>query len=139
MVRFSNFDLIKILMKNSRIPFTQIAKNFGVTETSIRKRIKKLLDDKIIKRFTIDVDLKALGLNTSLIGIDVKPEFYTDVITELKNNSKIKKLYTSTGDHMLMLEFWFKSNIELRNFTKKIKNINGVTRVCPAILLERIK
>ena len=139
MVRFSNFDLIKILMKNSRIPFTQIAKNFGVTETSIRKRIKKLLDDKIIKRFTIDVDLKALGLNTSLIGIDIKPEFYTEVITELKNNSKIKKLYTSTGDHMLMLEFWFKSHIELRNFTKKIKNIKGVTRVCPAILLERIK
>ncbi len=139
MVRFSNFDLIRILMKNSRTPYTIIAKKFGVTETAIRKRIRKLEDNGIIVSYTIDVNTKKLGFSVGLIGVDTKPEFYTNVIEELKSNPKIKKLYTSTGDHMLMFEFWFKNNKELRNFTKKIKNIQGVTKVCPAILLERIK
>ena len=57
MVRISNLELLRILKENSRIPFVKIAKIFGVSETAVRKRIRKLEKEGIIKKYTIEVNL----------------------------------------------------------------------------------
>ncbi|MCD6403186.1 MAG: Lrp/AsnC family transcriptional regulator [Candidatus Aenigmarchaeota archaeon] len=140
MVRISNLELIECLEKNARESFTNLAKKFGVSETAIRKRIRKLESLGVIKRYTVEVDAKKLGFEIdSLIGVDTTPEDYLNVIKRLKQMEEVKKLYSSTGDHMLLAECWFKNSEELATFVEKIKNIEGVTKVCPAIVLERLK
>lgn len=140
MVRISDFELVKILMENARAPFINIARAFKVSETAVRKRIRKLEEKGIIKKYTVVADLKKLGYNVNaLIGIDTTPESYIKVIDELKNMSEIISLYSSSGDHMIMLETWLRDSDELSKFIKRIESIEGVVRVCPAIILERIK
>jgi len=51
MVRISNFELLKILMESSRTPFLRIASALGVSETAVRKRIKKLERNGVIKKY----------------------------------------------------------------------------------------
>jgi Lrp/AsnC family transcriptional regulator for asnA, asnC and gidA len=140
MVRISNLDLIKILENNARESFINIAKKFNVSETAIRKRIKKLEEMGIIKKYTIQVDPTKLGFKIdALIGIDTTPEDYISIIEHLKAMDDIKNLYSSTGDHMILAECWFKDSNELTNFIKKIEKIKGIIRICPAILLEKLK
>ena len=139
MVRFSNLELLRILKENSRIPFVKIAKIFGVSETAVRKRIRKLEKEGIIKKYTIEVNLKKIGLEMALIGIDTKPEYYISTIEKLKEMDEVVNLYASSGDHMIMIDCWFKSSEELRKFIKTLESMEGVTRVCPAIILEKIK
>jgi len=140
MVRISDLDLIKILKEDARTPFTRIAEKFGVSETAIRKRVKKLLNKGVIKRFTIEVDPKKLGFEvTALIGVDTEPEAFISVIEKMREIEKVISLYTSTGDHMLLLEGWFKNTEELVKFVEELQKIKGVTKVCPAIILEKIK
>jgi len=140
MVRISNLELIKILQKNARESYINIAKTLNVSETAVRKRIRKLEEEGIIKKYTVEVDLRRLGFEiNAVIGVDTKPEEYIAVIEELKGIEAIKSLYSSTGDHMLLMECWFKNQNELTEFVKKIKGIKGVTRVCPAILIEKLK
>ena len=139
MVRISNQKLLEILEKNSRIPFLRLAKMFGVSETAIRKRVKTLERDGIIKRYTIEMDLKKLGLREAWIGIDTKPERYIEVIENIKRINDIKEFYLSTGDHMLMLKIIFRESHEIEDLIKRIEKIPGVVRVCPAIFIERIK
>lgn len=140
MVRISDIDLIKILKEDARTPFTRIAEKFGVSETAIRKRVKKLLNKGVIKRFTIEVDPKKLGFEvTALIGVDTEPEAFISVIEKMREIEKVISLYTSTGDHMLLLEGWFKNTEELVKFVEELQKIKGVTKVCPAIILEKIK
>ena len=140
MVRISDLDLIKILKEDARTPFTRIAEKFGVSETAIRKRVKKLLNKGVIKRFTIEVDPKKLGFEvTALIGVDTEPEAFISVIEKMREMEKVISLYTSTGDHMLLLEGWFKNTEELVTFVEELQKIKGVTKVCPAIILEKIK
>lgn len=140
MVRISNLDLIKILENNARESFVDIAKKFGVSETAIRKRIKKLEEMGIIVKYTIQIDPSKLGFKIDvLIGIDTTPEDYISIIEHLKAMDEIKNLYSSTGDHMLLIECWFKDSNELANFIKKIEKIKGIIRICPAILLEKLK
>ncbi len=140
MVRISNLRLIRILEDNSRTPYVKIARAFGVSETAVRKRVAKLEREGIIKRYTIEADLKKLGYNIrALIGIDTRPDLLIPAIDKLKTKKSVAALHTSSGDHMLMVEGWFENHNSLANFVKSIKGIEGVTKVCPAIILERIK
>ncbi|HEX69183.1 transcriptional regulator [Candidatus Bathyarchaeota archaeon ex4484_231] len=140
MVRISNIDIIRILQENSRIPYLEIAKTLGVSETAIRKRIRKLEEEGIIRKYTIEVDHKKLGFEiNTLIGIDTKPENYLTVLETLKNMEDVKSLYSASGDHMILIECWFQNSKQLTKFCRKLQEINGVTRICPAIILEKIK
>lgn len=140
MVRISNPKIIKMLKENARIPYVKIAEKLGVSETAIRKRIKKLEEEKIIKRYTVDIDNVKLGYNVrALIGIDTTPDSYISAVTELKSIDEVISLFMSTGDHMIMIECWFKNSSELAQFIERIREIEGVIKICPAILHEQIK
>ena len=140
MVRFSDFELIKLLMENSRIPYVKLGELLGVSETAIRKRVKRLEEEGVIRRYTIEVDPKKLGFKVNaLIGLDTVPERLIAVIEELKAMEDVLSLYSASGDHMLLLECWFKDSEELARFVKRLESIRGVTRVCPAIILEKLK
>jgi len=139
MVRVSDIDLIKILEEDCRKPFTEIARKFKVSEAAIRKRIKKLLKFGIIK-FTLDVDYKKLGYNyVAIVGIDTYPEHLVKVIEMLKEDKEVKELYSSAGDHMLLVKVIFKNNDDLKNFVKKLEKNKMIKRVCPAIIVEKLK
>jgi len=139
MVRISDIDLIKELEKNSRIPFTELAKKFRVSEAAIRKRIKKLLKSGTIK-FSLDINYKKLGYDyTAIIGIDVLPEHLVKVIEMLKDDKEVKELYSSSGDHMLLVKVVFKTSDNLNRFVKKLEKNKMITKVCPAIIVERLK
>jgi len=139
MVRISDIDLIKELEKDCRKPFTEIAKKFKVSEAAIRKKVKKLLKLGII-RFSLDVDYKKLGYNyVAIIGIDVLPEHFVKIIEMLKEDKEVKELYTSTGDHMILAKVVFRTNEELNEFVKRLEKNKMITKVCPAIILERLK
>ena len=140
MVRISNKDLLRILQQNSRTPFIEIARRLKVTETAVRKKVKKLQEEGVIRRFTIEIDPKKIGFAVqAIIGVDTKPEKYIPAIEKLKSMEEVLSLYSSSGDHMILMECWFKDTEELRKFLKKLESIDGVTRICPAIILEKIK
>lgn len=140
MVRISNFKLLKILKENSRTPYIRIAKILGVSETAVRKRIRKLEEMGIIKKYTIEIDPKKIGYNiVTLIGIDTLPEHLFSIIDKLKEMDEVISLYSSSGDHMILIESWFKNSDELSIFIKKLEKMPGIIKICPAIILEKIK
>ncbi|MCD6477684.1 MAG: Lrp/AsnC family transcriptional regulator [Candidatus Aenigmarchaeota archaeon] len=140
MVRISNLDVLKVLMKNSKTPFLEMARMLGVSETAIRKRIRKMEEEGVIRAYTVDVDPKKIGFEVNaLIGLDTEPEVYLQVIEKLRSMDEIRSLYTSSGDHMIMMEIWFKNMDELSKFVDFLNSMNGVKKVCPAIIMEKIK
>ncbi|MBW2988672.1 transcriptional regulator [Candidatus Woesearchaeota archaeon] len=140
MVHISNLELIEILRKNARISYVDIAKRFGVSETAVRKRIRNLEERGIIKGYTAEIDPRQLGYKIrAMIGVDTKPESYVSVLEKLMGMEDLKSLYASSGDHMLLFEVWLEDSSELNRFVKDIESIPGVTKVCPALLVERIK
>jgi len=140
MVRISDIKIIHLLKENSRTPFVKIAKILGVSETAIRKRVRKLEREGVIRKYTIEVDLKKLGFKVNvLIGIDTKPEYYISTLEKLKGMEEVMSLYSASGDHMILAECWFKNSEELTKFIKTLEMFRGITKICPAIILEKIK
>lgn len=133
--------IIDILRRDSRTPNTEIAEELGVSETSVRNRIKELKESGVIRRFTLDVDPGKLGYDSvALVGADVEPDKYLSVAEELAKFDSIRDVSLTTGDHMIMMEIWAESGEELTEIlSEKIGSIDGVERICPAIVLEKLK
>jgi Lrp/AsnC family transcriptional regulator for asnA, asnC and gidA len=136
-----DLKILKLLEENGRLAFMDIAKKLRLSESTIRKRVQALKENGVIKRFTVEIDPAKIGLNTvAIVGIDVDPPKLLEVAQKLCDFKEIRCVATSTGDHMIMTEIWTKDGRELtRLISEKIGPIEGVKKICPAIILERLK
>ncbi len=133
--------IIEMLTKDARTPFTEIAKVLGISETAVRKRVNALEKAGVIRQYTILVNPSKLGYNlVSLTGVDTLPEKIFEVAEKLKEFDFVKEVYLTSGDHMIMAEVWAKDGEDLSDIiSNRIGRIDGVTKVCPAIILEKLK
>jgi len=133
--------IIDILEQNARIPFTEIAEEIGVSEATVRKRVKVLEEEDVIKKYTIEVNPQRLGYQTvAIIGLDVEPENLLETSNQLSKQDQVKYVATSTGDHMIMFEVWAQNNQQLNQFiSNTVGKLDGVKDICPAIILEKVE
>ena len=133
--------IIEILRDDARTPNTSIADEVEISEASVRNRIKELEEKGVIKRFTIEVDPGKLGAESvALVGADVEPDKFLDAANKLAEFEEIKEVSLTTGDHMIMMEIWAGDGEELTEIlTERVGKVKGVERICPAIVLEKIK
>ncbi|MDI9645717.1 MAG: Lrp/AsnC family transcriptional regulator [Archaeoglobales archaeon] len=131
--------IIEILMENARVTKTNIAKELNITEAAVRKRISNLESRRILLGYKAAVDYKAVGLSASLTGIDVEPENIWKVVMTLKNMEPIKAMWLTTGDHTLICQVVARSIEELSAAHERIAAVEGVKRICPAVILDTLK
>lgn len=140
MIDIKDQTILELLEKNARISYMEIARKLEISETAIRKRIKKLEENEIILGYKASVNYKKLGFSNKVImGVDCESKKYLKVIEDLKQFEEIKNLTTSSGDHMIMFEVWVKGMSELNQILEKVNQIEGVTESCPSIIHEDIK
>ncbi|MEM4502196.1 MAG: Lrp/AsnC family transcriptional regulator [Ignisphaera sp.] len=134
-----DLSIINMLSRNARIPFTELAKHVNLSDVAVIKRIKKL-ENKVIKRYTIEVDPRTLAYKVvSITGIDVDPDKLFSIVDYLKVKDYVRGLWLATGDHALIAVIWAQDENEISYIHKEISSIEGVKRVCPAIILRTIK
>jgi len=136
-----DIKILDFLIADGRKPFTEIAKELNTSESSVRKRVKKMEEDGVIKGYSVMVDTPKMGYNVvAQTGFDTNPEDFLSVAQELCTFEEVKKVFTSTGDHMIMTEIWAKDGKELSEIIfNKLGKIKGIKKVCPAIILEQLK
>jgi len=134
-------QILEILELDARTPYTEIAKELGVSESTVRKRVDRMEKNGVIKQYTIITEPAKRGYGTvTILGLDVEPARFLDAARELSKLPQVRTVSTSTGDHMIMAEIWTKDGIELSELiSRRIGSIRGVKNICPAILLERMK
>ena len=100
MVRISEKDMaiIEILMRDARTPFTEIARQIGVTEAAVRKRVKKLEEQGIIKGYRAVIDPKKMGYSVvAMIGFDIEPEHYVKVVEKVRRMKDVRRMLSRRG------------------------------------------
>ena len=140
MVDEKDLKIIEKLQKNARASFSEIAKELGISDVAVMKRIRKLEHDGVIRKYTIRVNHKKLGYNmVSLTGLDVEPEHLFSVLKKIAEMDSVKFLALTSGDHGVMAEIWARDQEELAKIHEEIASLPGVHKVRPAIILDVIK
>ena len=135
-----DMTIVNMLMKNARATLREIADVLGMTDVAVRKRLQRLERDRIIQGYTAVVDPRALGFSViSLTGVDVEPGDLLRVARELATREYVKSAWITAGDHEIMLEIWARNEAEMDEIIREISAMQGVKRVCPAVVTERLK
>ena len=136
-----DLEIIRILEDDGRASFTSIADKLNSKESTVRKRVLALQERGVIRKFSVVIDASKIGLSTmAIVGMDVDPPMLLEAAQKICEVPEIRFVATSTGDHMIMTEIWTKDGRTLAELlSKKIGAIEGVRKVCPAIILEKLK
>ncbi|MBW2120800.1 MAG: Lrp/AsnC family transcriptional regulator [Deltaproteobacteria bacterium] len=132
--------IIGLLQKNGRLPTTQIAKELGISETTVRKRLDRLIEEEFIQVVAVGNPFK-LGfgiVGTIKISIDIKE--VENVIRELQKLHEVWYIAVTTGATDIDIEFNTRSLEDLHDLVyEKINKIDGIIRTETMLIIRYAK
>jgi Lrp/AsnC family transcriptional regulator for asnA, asnC and gidA len=136
-------EILEILMKDAKIPYTDIAKRLIVSPGTIHVRMKRMERLGIVKGTTLILDPAKIGYDlTAFVGIYlIKGSVYKEVIDEVDNIPEIVEAHYTTGEYSIFAKVICKNTDHLREvINEKLQPVNGVSRTETIISLgESIK
>lgn len=117
-----------------------IAKKLGISEATVRVRLKRLIGEEYIQIVAVSNPLK-LGFETvGILRINMEVKKIEHVTEELRKLKPIWFMVHATGSSDIYTEFITKSLDELNDLIfKKIYKIDGVTGIRTSLILNYIK
>lgn len=130
-------EIIRLLQRNGRSSNTEIGRALNLTETTIRKRIARLIDDGLVSVVAVPTPL-AVGMTTSaIIGISVNLGDLQRVSKTLSSYAEVRYLGLSTGRYDIIIEAFFNDTEHLLAFvSEKLGALPEVTGVETSIILR---
>ena len=132
--------LIRLLQKDGRMSNIAIAQQLGISEYTVRNRMKRLLDDKTIKIVAVanPIDLGFEIAGNLKIRIDLKK---TDQVLEnLKKIDSLIWVALTTGGTDIDADFIARSLKEFQDLIfKKISKIDGVLSTETSLMVDLVK
>jgi Lrp/AsnC family transcriptional regulator for asnA, asnC and gidA len=135
-----DYGIVRALQENARLPFTQIAKELGVTEKTVRMRVQQMQDDGVLSLVGIVNPIKAGIRVQALIQIAAAEKMLTQVIEELKNIYEVRLVLLTSGDYQLMIQVLTRDYGELTDFLMtKLNAIEGISKTNVIMELKVLK
>ena len=102
--------ILSELSKDSSISIPKLAEKINANSSVVYSRIKRLLKNKLIERFTIKVDDKKLGYGVkSLTGINMDSKQRDNIIQELFKIPGVREVSEVTGRFDILVTMYAKS------------------------------
>lgn len=135
-----DLKILELLNENSRMSFNDISQNVGKTEATVRRRVKRLSDEGIIKRFTIEYSIDNKPRTRATVKVEPDFKEIKRILKELLEIEEITDIWRLSGDCGLFMKVEIES-IEKFNplIEEKISPIKGVKIVETCFITDVIK
>jgi Lrp/AsnC family transcriptional regulator for asnA, asnC and gidA len=131
--------IIGLLQRDGRQPNTEIAALLGVTETTVRKRIGRLVSEGLIKVVAVPSP-EVVGMTMSaIIGISVDMARNEEIAKALVAMPQTRYVGFSTGSYDLIIEVFFRSHEELLHLLASLAKIPGIIKTEASVILKVTK
>jgi Lrp/AsnC family transcriptional regulator for asnA, asnC and gidA len=129
--------IIALLQKDGRLPNIEIGRTLGVSETTVRNRIKRLIEEGYIQVVAVGNPFK-LGFEvTGDLYIHAEMKKIGEVVEELKKLKELWYIVMTTGETNINAEFIVKNRDDLNDLIfNKISAIEGVVRTEVSIIIK---
>jgi DNA-binding Lrp family transcriptional regulator len=131
--------IIGQLRINSRNSVRDIAKATGLRPSTVHERIRRLMNENVIERFTLKLNNEAMG-ESFIVFMLVSGTPTSYVGTPLLSNPHIKEVFGVTGDCDMLLKLKFKDVAEFNDFVIKFRQENKeVTKTVTMVVTVNLK
>jgi len=132
--------IIEILQADGRASHAKMARDLGVSEGTVRRRLSKLLHERVISVIAI-AEPEQMGYHTSaFIGLQVEPSRVEAIASELAILPETEHVAITTGSYDIFIWVNLASSEALAAFLHhKVGTINGVRQTETFVSLETRK
>ena len=133
-----DYKVLDLLIDNSRIPYTDIAKKLLISAGTVHVRIKKMEDAGIISGSSLKLDYKKLGYTfIAYIGIFLEKTHLTNEVLEKLNSIPfVTVAHITTGRFNIYCKIRSRNTNHAKEIIFMIDDIDGVSRTETMISLE---
>ena len=135
-----DLKILELLKEDSRMSFNEISQNVGKTEATVRRRVKKLTEEGVIKKFTIEYNIDNKPRTRATVKVEPDFKDIKRILKELLVIEEITDIWRLSGDCGLFMK------VEIENLEKfnplieeKISQIEGVKIVETCFITDTIK
>lgn len=139
-IDFVDSKMINFLQRDGRVSNTDMAKKLGVSEATVRSRLKRLIDEKFIQIVAVSNPFK--------LGFEIAGDLYIHaemkkidrVVRELKKIKSLWYVVMTTGESNINAEFVVKTLEDLNDLVyNKISKLDGITKIESSIIMKFVK
>jgi len=129
--------IIELLQIDGRMAYTKIGQKIGLSEASVRRRVKKLIEEEKLQIIGI-VEPNDLGWNEAgMVGISVQPDMLNSVADAIAKLDEVSYLFQAAGEFDLFAEVYCKDKNHFVFFlNERLQKIPGVERIRSFIILK---
>ncbi|GAA4296666.1 Lrp/AsnC family transcriptional regulator [Aestuariibaculum suncheonense] len=131
-------QILDMLIDNTRIPFTDIAKKLLISAGTVHVRVKKMEEHGIIKGSSLMLDYKKLGYSfIAYVGVFLNKTSETKFVLERINEIPfVTVAHITTGKFNVFCKIRAKSTEHAKEVIFMLDDIEGVYRTETMISLE---
>ena len=135
-------EILKCLMRDSRVPYLDIASRMNVTSATIKNRVEKLKNLGAIKSFSITVDPRiCFGYNISaLLNIKLSSsKNISEIYKELDKINGVFKTFITTGSpSQITAQIFAKDLPDYSRLMSQISAVDTITDISSLMILNEI-
>ncbi len=131
-------QILDMLIDNTRVPFTDIAKKLLISAGTVHVRVKKMEESNIIKGSSLTLDYKKLGYSfIAYVGVYLNNTSQTDFVLErIAEIPFVTVAHITTGKFNVFCKIRAKDTKHAKNIIFMLDDIEGVYRTETMISLE---
>ncbi len=128
-------QIIEYLKNDSRAGYGEIGEKVGLSEGAVRKRIKTLTDEKVIRKFTVKIGVAEGAQAITLLATN--PEYPTqEVSKEIQAIPNVETVYEVTGEYDIVTVISGMNVTEVNECIEKIRRVKGIMKTNTMIVLR---
>tara|TARA_R110001592_G_scaffold215025_2_gene468263 strand:+ start:33217 stop:33720 length:504 start_codon:yes stop_codon:yes gene_type:complete len=132
--------IIDLLRADGRMPYRSIARELGVTENTVRARVRRLEESNTMRVVAV-TDIEAAGFSMLLaIGVQVESRSPDAVARDLAAFPEVFSVNVVVGAQDIEILVVAEDQRALNNLIgERLANVPGVRRLTPALALDVLK
>ena len=128
-------QIIKILKDDGRAGYGDIGAQVGLSEGAVRKRIKTLTEESVIRKFTVKVGVGEGAQAITLLSTN--PAYPTqEVSKKIQETPNVETIYEVTGEYDIVAVISGLSVTEVNECIEKIRRVEGIMKTNTMIVLR---
>lgn len=131
-------QILDMLIENTRVPFTDIAKKLNISAGTVHVRVKKMEDAEIIQGSTLVVDYDKLGYKfVGYVGVFLENASQTKfVLQRIYDIPYVIKAHVTTGKYNIFCEICARDNQHAKEILFQLDDIEGIYKTETMVSLE---
>ncbi|MEH6550419.1 MAG: Lrp/AsnC family transcriptional regulator [Pseudomonadales bacterium] len=131
--------IVSLLRKDGRMAYRAIATELGLTEATVRARIKRMEESNSMRVVAV-TDIEAAGFGIMLaVGVEVEGRSSADVARDFAEFEEAFSVSVVVGSHDVEILAVAKDQDQLGDLLQRFSEIRGVRRLLPSIAVDVLK